>query len=365
MSSEKPSAASERFETVRERRSHRADVPATTLIPRPLRYVLGAAALTVALVGSLSFANASGWNAGDDATGGAADISDVTGRGDVWAQVSRDSFREPLELEAGEPVAFTVTVDGRTVDLETTSTTPLADALIDAGIVVDLDDVVSAPMGEPPTEGAEITVERVGTQLETEVESLPFENIEEETSSLPAGTTEVQTEGVEGTRITTYQATYSDGEVVERTELATVVTAQPVDEVVLVGTGAPVTASDDDESSSSGSDSDDDQQPVTYSGGDPRAIAQEMLAAYGWGSDQWSCLDALWQRESNWNPYAQNPSSGAYGIPQALPASKMGSAGSDWRTNPATQIKWGLGYIQGSYGSPCGAWAHSESVGWY
>ena len=90
-----------------------------------------------------------------------------------------------------------------------------------------------------------------------------------------------------------------------------------------------------------------------------------MLSSYGWGMDQWSCLDSLWQRESNWNPYAQNSSSGAYGIPQSLPGSKMASAGSDWQTNPATQIKWGLGYIDGRYGSPCGAWAHSQSVGWY
>lgn len=81
--------------------------------------------------------------------------------------------------------------------------------------------------------------------------------------------------------------------------------------------------------------------------------------------DQWSCLDALWQRESNWNPSAMNPSSGAYGIPQSLPGSKMASAGADWRTNPATQIRWGLGYIKGRYGSPCGAWGHSQSVGWY
>ncbi|WP_068687484.1 aggregation-promoting factor C-terminal-like domain-containing protein [Thermobifida halotolerans] len=99
--------------------------------------------------------------------------------------------------------------------------------------------------------------------------------------------------------------------------------------------------------------------------GDPRGIAQAMLADYGWSSDQFGCLDSLWEKESNWNHLAQNPSSGAYGIPQALPGSKMASAGDDWQTNPATQIKWGLGYIQGRYGSPCAAWEHSQSVGWY
>jgi hypothetical protein len=83
------------------------------------------------------------------------------------------------------------------------------------------------------------------------------------------------------------------------------------------------------------------------------------------GSAQFSCLDKLFQRESGWNTYATNPSSGAYGIPQALPASKMASAGADWKTNPFTQVRWGLNYIANRYGSPCGAWAHSQSVGWY
>ncbi len=98
--------------------------------------------------------------------------------------------------------------------------------------------------------------------------------------------------------------------------------------------------------------------------GDARSIARQLLAARGW-SGQFGCLDALWQRESNWNHRAMNPSSGAYGIPQSLPASKMASAGSDWRTNPATQIRWGLSYIASRYGTPCGAWGHSQSNGWY
>ena len=99
--------------------------------------------------------------------------------------------------------------------------------------------------------------------------------------------------------------------------------------------------------------------------GDPKAIAQAMLADFGWSSSEFSCLDSLWTRESGWDPHAANPTSSAYGIPQALPGSKMATAGSDWADNPATQIKWGLGYIQGSYGSPCAAWSHSEAYGWY
>lgn len=96
-----------------------------------------------------------------------------------------------------------------------------------------------------------------------------------------------------------------------------------------------------------------------------KATARALLADRGWGSDQFSCLEKLWNKESGWNYRAYNSSSGAYGIPQALPGSKMGSAGGDWKTSAATQIRWGLGYIDGRYGTPCGAWSHSQSTGWY
>jgi hypothetical protein len=98
---------------------------------------------------------------------------------------------------------------------------------------------------------------------------------------------------------------------------------------------------------------------------DPRGLARVMVAERGWGGGQFSCLDSLWAKESGWNPEARNPSSGAFGIPQALPAGKMSAAGSDWQTNPATQIEWGLDYISSTYGTPCGAWAHSRAVNWY
>ncbi|MBT0770478.1 transglycosylase SLT domain-containing protein [Kineosporia sp. J2-2] len=96
-----------------------------------------------------------------------------------------------------------------------------------------------------------------------------------------------------------------------------------------------------------------------------RAIAKVMVAQRGWKSGQYTCLVKLWNKESGWRHTAANSSSGAYGIPQSLPGSKMATAGKDWRTNPATQIKWGLNYIEDRYGSPCGAWAHSRSTGWY
>ena len=94
---------------------------------------------------------------------------------------------------------------------------------------------------------------------------------------------------------------------------------------------------------------------------DPRTIAAALVGDSG----QFSCLDSLWTKESGWRIDADNPSSSAYGIPQALPGSKMSSFGADWATNPVTQIRWGLDYIEDRYGSPCGAWSHSQSNGWY
>ena len=97
----------------------------------------------------------------------------------------------------------------------------------------------------------------------------------------------------------------------------------------------------------------------------PRDIARAMLLREGGSETQWTCLDELWGRESRWEPAASNGSSGAYGIPQALPAWKMASAGADWRTNPVTQIRWGLSYIADKYGAPCVALSHSNSYGYY
>jgi hypothetical protein len=98
--------------------------------------------------------------------------------------------------------------------------------------------------------------------------------------------------------------------------------------------------------------------------GSAQSVALGLLPAFGFDKSQFGCLVDLWNRESGWRVNAEN-ASGAYGIPQALPGSKMATAGSDWATNPATQIKWGLGYIKGRYGTPCGAWGFWEGHGWY
>lgn len=106
----------------------------------------------------------------------------------------------------------------------------------------------------------------------------------------------------------------------------------------------------------------DAETPAT---GTVKEFAYSLVISYGWGRDQYSCLVALWERESNWRWNAFNKSSGAYGIPQSLPAAKMAEMGADWQTNPETQIRWGVNYIKHRYGAPCGAMAHSNKFNWY
>jgi hypothetical protein len=105
--------------------------------------------------------------------------------------------------------------------------------------------------------------------------------------------------------------------------------------------------------------------PADVDPGTNRALGYRYLVHFGFGSDQWPYLDALWTRESGWDHLAENPRSGAYGIPQSLPGTKMAVVGDDWYTNPDTQIRWGLAYIAARYGTPQRAWEHSERVGWY
>ena len=97
-----------------------------------------------------------------------------------------------------------------------------------------------------------------------------------------------------------------------------------------------------------------------------QAYAKNLcINTYGWTENDFNCLVKLWERESHWNPNAHNKSSGAHGICQALPASKMASEGSDYMTNYKIQVKWGLKYIKNRYGTPANAWAHSQQKGWY
>ncbi len=125
----------------------------------------------------------------------------------------------------------------------------------------------------------------------------------------------------------------------------------------------PAAEEETSDDSSSGPSVDISAECSDYSGN--QAVGCTMTLDAGWDMGEFQCLVDLWNRESGWDESAYNSGSGAYGIPQALPGDKMAANGDDWETNPATQIAWGLDYIEGRYGSPCGAWSHSESNGWY
>ena len=231
--------------------------------------------------------------------------------------------------------------------------------------------------GASAGQSAGLTIEGQSDSVYTVTEESTEEHgrVEKETDSLPGGETKVETEGVDGLVRTTYEVVSKDGTEVSRTPLSSAVVTEKVDEVVLVGTGSGNTggksAPADSGSGGGGGGESSSPAPAANASGDgttpegAQAIARSLMGSYGWGDGEFSCLQSLWNRESGWNYQAQNASSGAYGIPQALPGSKMSSVADDWATNPATQITWGLGYIQGRYGTPCSAWAHSESVGWY
>lgn len=224
------------------------------------------------------------------------------------------------------------------------------------------DDSAASDVTSPLTiEGGQIV-----TSTEDEVEVLEHSSVKENDPTLERGTEKVGTEGKDGSVRRTFSVSTVDGKEVSRLLIAEVRT-EPVDEVIKVGTKAPAPVYAAPAAPAANADTSNPAagEPVVVNRGGAQGIAQQMVAARGWNNQQFQCLVTLWNHESGWRVNATNRSSGAYGIPQALPGSKMASAGADWRTNPATQITWGLGYISARYGTPCGALGHFHSRGWY
>lgn len=193
----------------------------------------------------------------------------------------------------------------------------------------------------------------------------PVEETQEYTVSSSVAEPDVQRDGYEATSQAVLDARKKAAEEAEAKKKAEEEAAKQAAVEKAAAEAAAKEAKTSTTGSSSNSASSTPLPKVTPNPGSAQEEGLRQVKARGWGDDQFSCLVSLWNRESGWNLNAMNASSGAYGIPQALPGSKMASAGSDWQTNAATQIKWGLDYIAGRYTNPCGAWAHSESTGWY
>ncbi|QIK84217.1 G5 domain-containing protein [Sanguibacter sp. HDW7] len=255
--------------------------------------------------------------------------------------------REVASRGSARATAITIVVDG--AERSVTTTHPTVGAALHAeGITVADDAVVLTDLDMPVTDGLRIEIAAVTERTKTVTEKVEHGSSEVDDANLVKGTRIVETRGVDGESTTTYLVRSANGTEIERTALTSVVVAEMRDEVVRVGTMSVP-----------------DSSAKVLSPNQARALAKSLVAERGWDASQFTCLDRLWTRESNWRVTAHNKGSGAYGIPQSLPGTKMASVASDWRTNARTQIIWGLGYIKNRYGTPCGALDHSHARGWY
>jgi uncharacterized protein YabE (DUF348 family) len=243
-----------------------------------------------------------------------------------------------LEMTVDRATPFTFVLYGKTMTARTQATT-VDEMLKEKNITLAANDRVSVAGSAAIAPDLTVRVWREGKQTLTTDEEVGFEVETVKDADRPTSYREVKTPGVKGSRSVTYEITIQDGKEVARTEIASIVSKEPVKQVEVVGSKLPT--------------------PTNPT--EAQALGHQMMLDYGFGEDQWPCLYNLWMHESGWRTTAANPS-GAYGIPQALPGSKMGEG---WQTSAATQIQWGLGYIKGRYSTPCGAMSAWQAKGWY
>ena len=240
----------------------------------------------------------------------------------------------------------TVGADGEIIITEKTAQEEVAEA------VVSSNDSNEATVTELNLETVSKAYNPITEKIIVETEEIPYETITKKVTDSTKNTKEqVIQKGKNGKKEVTYKVKYQNDKEIERTEISSKVIEEPVDKIVQVR----------DKTTSRGSGA----IRATGTKAQYQAYAKARCQAYGWSNYDFDCLVSLWNKESGWNPLAHNSSSGAHGIAQALPASKMSSYGSDYMTNYKTQINWGLNYIKSRYGSPSKAWSHSQSKGWY
>ncbi len=245
---------------------------------------------------------------------------------------------DPTAIAIRTPRLVTVVHDGERETVSTTQPT-VATLLSEMKLTRDADDRLSVDPATPTKYGMTVTLQRVGTKTLVKTVDVKHGTAKRDDADLKRGQTKVITAGRNGKAQVTYAVTVVDGKQTASKLVRRVTLAAPRTEIVAVGTKKVSIA----------------PQAPTPSPGSAKAIAKDLVAQRGWSDDQYDCLVEMWNRESGWRVTAENSGSGAYGIPQALPGSKMASAGPDWQTNPETQIKWGLRYIAARYNTPCGA----------
>lgn len=267
---------------------------------------------------------------------------------------SRAAARGALDATDKNTTFVTVKINGdsRVVLGEKDAMKTVKDVLDAGNITLDPDDTVSPSLKSEVTESTVITIERAGADVETTDTDIPFNEVRKETDSLPKGTEKVETEGQNGVMETTSLVTRASDKVISSNVFTSWIKKAPVDKVVLVGTGS--TSSSSSSSSSSGSSA---NLGTTVPVGEMQTWAHDYMISSGYSENDFTAANFIINHESGWSPTAANPS-GAYGIAQALPGSKMASAGADWATNYQTQFKWFLGYCNSRYGSVTAAYNH-------
>lgn len=270
--------------------------------------------------------------------------------------VSRSSARDGLRRTDPNATYVTVKVDGTSRAVVGKDFTTVKSVLEQGDITLEPGDVITPALNSKVKESTVVTISRAGSALKTSEEPIVFNTVRKETAALPKGQEKVQTEGSNGVMETTSLVTKAGGKVISSNVFTSYVKTAPVDKVILVGTGSG-------SGSSAGSKGSDNTIGTTVPVGEMQQWAHDYLLSNGYSEEDFTATVFIISHESGWNVHAQNPS-GAYGLPQALPGSKMASAGADWHDNYQTQLRWFWSYCQ-RYGGIQGAYRHWLANGNY
>lgn len=328
--------------------NHRSNVPTLRSLSKRQWMRLAAGFAAIAMVGAAGVVSTHYYRHNESGTA-------VTSFSATTPAASRAAERDEMRGADGDTSYVTVRINGENTTVLGTNFTDVKSVLDAGDIVLDPNDTVSPALDEKVGESTVITIDRAGAQVETSESKIAFNEVRKETAALPKGTEKVEQEGVEGVMETTNLVTRAGDQVKSSNTIASWVKTAPVDRIVLVGTGSTAKQS----TSSGGS------LGTTVPASEMQQWAHDYLISNGYTEADFSAAVYIISHESGWNPRAKNPSSGAYGLAQALPGSKMASAGADWATNYQTQFRWFLGYCNSRYGSLSGAYNFWVKNHWY
>ncbi|WP_427896887.1 G5 domain-containing protein [Gardnerella piotii] len=255
-------------------------------------------------------------------------------------------------------------------------TLPASSILDSLGIVLGKEDQVTVSEENGKTL---LRILRVTHGKESRNVVIPFSTINVNDSSLAIGARVIKQAGANGERIDLYNVTYVDGKAQSATLIKQSIVKPSIDQIVAIGAKSTPKTQNESKPSKQINKQEENKKPnsqtpapadnpngmVHATPEQAKLYAQAACAQLGWTGAMWEDLVKLWTKESNWRWNAENKSSGAYGIPQSLPADKMASAGANWHEDASIQITWGLSYIRSKYGNPSEAWKHSQEIGWY